>query len=126
MPIYEYECCGCGHRLEAIQSVADGPLTDCPVCEQPSLKRLVSAAAFRLKGGGWYETDFKSGNRKNVAGGSEKTGDTSSAQGSDSAKGSDQGSSAATGSGSPSGSGSSGGGSASGTATASKGGTASS
>ncbi len=67
MPIYEYECCGCGHRLEAIQSVADGPLTDCPVCEQPSLKRLVSAAAFRLKGGGWYETDFKSGKRKNVA-----------------------------------------------------------
>lgn len=67
MPIYEYECCGCGHRLEAIQSVSDGPLTDCPECGQASLKRLVSAAAFRLKGGGWYETDFKSGQRKNVA-----------------------------------------------------------
>ncbi|MBK5935680.1 MAG: zinc ribbon domain-containing protein [Halorhodospira halophila] len=86
MPIYEYECCGCGHRLEAIQSVSDGPLTDCPECGQASLKRLVSAAAFRLKGGGWYETDFKSGQRKNVAegggngadkGGSDKSSDKS-------------------------------------------------
>ncbi|ABM62993.1 FmdB family zinc ribbon protein [Halorhodospira halophila] len=74
MPIYEYECCGCGHRLEAIQSVSDGPLTDCPECGQASLKRLVSAAAFRLKGGGWYETDFKSGQRKNVAEGGNNSG----------------------------------------------------
>ncbi|MFP4649104.1 MAG: FmdB family zinc ribbon protein [Halorhodospira sp.] len=67
MPIYEYECRSCGYRLEAIQSVADEPLSECPECQQSALKRLVSAAAFRLKGGGWYETDFKSGKRKNVA-----------------------------------------------------------
>ena len=53
MPIYEYECAGCGHKLEAIQKMSDAPLTDCPECEKPQLKKLVSAAGFRLKGGGW-------------------------------------------------------------------------
>ena len=66
MPIYEYECLSCGHRLEAIQKISDDPLKDCPNCQKPELKKLISAAAFRLKGGGWYETDFKSGNKKNV------------------------------------------------------------
>ena len=67
MPIYEYECKACGHRLEAIQKISDDPLTDCPECNKPELKKLISAAGFRLKGGGWYETDFKSGKKKNLA-----------------------------------------------------------
>jgi len=67
MPIYEYECKACGHQLEAIQKMSDAPLTVCPVCGKPELVKLVSAAGFRLKGGGWYETDFKSGGKKNVA-----------------------------------------------------------
>ena len=67
MPIYEYECKSCGHRLEAIQKISDDPLKDCPECSEPELKKLISAAGFRLKGGGWYETDFKSGKKKNLA-----------------------------------------------------------
>jgi putative FmdB family regulatory protein len=67
MPIYEYQCEACGHYLETLQKISDPPLTDCHKCGKPALKKLISAAAFRLKGGGWYETDFKTGNRKNVA-----------------------------------------------------------
>ena len=66
MPIYEYECQSCGHELEKIQRMSDAHLTDCPNCGKPDLKRMVSAAGFRLKGGGWYETDFKKGGKKNV------------------------------------------------------------
>ncbi len=68
MPIYEYECKACGQRLEKLQKISAAPLTDCPACEAPELSRLVSAAGFRLAGGGWYETDFKSGGKKNLAG----------------------------------------------------------
>jgi putative FmdB family regulatory protein len=64
MPIYEYRCEACGHEMEAIQKMSDPALTDCPECGQPSLKKLISAAGFRLKGGGWYETDFKKGGSK--------------------------------------------------------------
>ena len=64
MPIYEYRCDDCGHELEALQKISDPLLTDCPACQTPSLKKLMSAAGFRLKGGGWYETDFKSGDKK--------------------------------------------------------------
>ncbi len=60
MPIYEYRCESCGHELDALQKLADDPLKDCPACEDSSLRRLVSAPSFRLKGQGWYETDFKS------------------------------------------------------------------
>ena len=68
MPIYEYECKVCGHKLEKLQKISDKPLKDCPACEEPGLCKLVSAVAFRLKGGGWYETDFKDEkSRKNVA-----------------------------------------------------------
>jgi putative FmdB family regulatory protein len=66
MPIYEYECNACGHQFEAIQKMSDAPLVDCPACNKPQLKKLISAAGFRLKGGGWYETDFKSGKKKNI------------------------------------------------------------
>ncbi|MEA5445995.1 zinc ribbon domain-containing protein [Gammaproteobacteria bacterium AB-CW1] len=74
MPIYEYRCQACGHELEALQKMSEDPLTRCPECEQDSLNRLVSAAAFRLSGSGWYETDFKKGNKRNIAGDSEKSG----------------------------------------------------
>jgi putative FmdB family regulatory protein len=60
MPFYEYECRSCGHHLEAMQKMHAAPLRKCPACGRSTLKRLMSAAAFRLKGGGWYETDFKS------------------------------------------------------------------
>lgn len=66
MPLYEYRCAACGHELEAMQKMSDAPLTDCPECGAPALKKKISAAAFRLKGGGWYETDFKSGKQKNL------------------------------------------------------------
>lgn len=68
MPIYEYQCTACQHELEALQKLSDAPLTQCPSCNTPTLIKKVSAAGFRLTGGGWYETDFKSGNKKNLAG----------------------------------------------------------
>lgn len=68
MPIYEYQCQSCGHEYEALQKISDAPLQECPACNKPDLIKKISAAGFRLKGGGWYETDFKSGSKKNVAG----------------------------------------------------------
>ena len=77
MPIYEYECRECGHVFDALQKMSDAPLTDCPDCGKPSLRKLVSAPNFRLKGGGWYETDFKDRNQRNLAGeGSKSNGTT--------------------------------------------------
>lgn len=73
MPIYEYQCGDCGHRLEKLQKMSDQPLTHCPECAEPALKKMMSASAFRLKGGGWYETDFKSGNKKNIVGDNSET-----------------------------------------------------
>lgn len=66
MPIYEYKCTDCDHELEKLQKMSAEPLVDCPECGEPSLKKMISAAGFRLKGGGWYETDFKGNNQKNV------------------------------------------------------------
>ncbi|MBC6907040.1 zinc ribbon domain-containing protein [Saccharophagus sp. K07] len=69
MPIYEYHCQSCQHEFEILQKISDAPLTDCPECHEPSLKKKISAAGFRLSGSGWYETDFKkSGHKKNLAG----------------------------------------------------------
>lgn len=68
MPIYEYRCESCGHEMEAMQRMSDAPLTECPACGKPTLKKQVSAAGFRLSGGGWYETDFKKGDKRNIAG----------------------------------------------------------
>lgn len=67
MPIYEYQCQSCKHLHEALQKVSDAPLVDCPACGAPQLRKKISAAGFRLKGGGWYETDFKTGGKKNLA-----------------------------------------------------------
>jgi len=67
VPIYEYRCESCDHRLEKLQKMSEGVLVDCPECERPALKRLISAAAFRLRGSGWYETDFKKDNKRNLA-----------------------------------------------------------
>lgn len=85
MPIYEYRCEGCGHEFEALQKMSDEPLSDCSECGRSALIKKVSAAGFRLKGGGWYETDFKSGNKKNIAG-SQSSGDTSAPEKSSDAK----------------------------------------
>ncbi|MDH3646405.1 MAG: zinc ribbon domain-containing protein [Gammaproteobacteria bacterium] len=68
MPIYEYQCQECEHELEALQRISESPLSDCPACGQPALRKLISAPRFRLKGSGWYETDFKTGDKKNLAG----------------------------------------------------------
>lgn len=68
MPIYEYQCQSCGTRKEVLQKISDPLLTDCDACGKSELKKLLSAAGFRLSGGGWYETDFKTGNKKNLAG----------------------------------------------------------
>src|SRR5580765_6241236 len=59
MPIYEYRCSACGNELEALQKLSDLPLTRCPACHADALVKLVSAAGFKLKGSGWYATDFK-------------------------------------------------------------------
>lgn len=66
MPIYEYRCESCGEELEKLQRMSDDKLVDCPACNEPALKRLISAVAFRLKGSGWYETDFKKDNKRNL------------------------------------------------------------
>ena len=66
MPIYEYRCASCDHTLEALQRMSDDPLKVCPSCGKETLSKMVSAASFRLKGGGWYETDFKTGKKKQL------------------------------------------------------------
>ena len=66
MPIYEYACKQCNHTLDALQKMSDDPLVDCPECGAPALRKLLSAPRFRLKGKGWYETDFKKDNQRNV------------------------------------------------------------
>ena len=64
MPIYEYACVSCDHHLEALQKMSEDPLVFCPECGEESLRKKVSAAAFVLKGSGWYETDFKNSGKE--------------------------------------------------------------
>lgn len=64
MPIYEYECQSCHHCVELLQKISDAPATHCPECNQDSLQKLVTSAAFQLKGNGWYVTDFKDKNKQ--------------------------------------------------------------
>ena len=92
MPIYEYQCEACDHKMEKLQKLSDEPLKVCPICNEPMLNKLVSAAGFRLKGGGWYETDFKTGKKKNVAG--DNANPTGSSGSSDAGSGSGSGSEA--------------------------------
>ena len=68
MPIYEYQCTACRHTFDVLQKLSDDPLIDCRECGAPKLRKLVSAPNFRLKGAGWYETDFKDKNKRNLAG----------------------------------------------------------
>ena len=68
MPIYGYVCKNCEHTLDVLQKISDDPLVDCPQCGEPQLKRQLSAPRFRLKGSGWYETDFKKDNQRNLHG----------------------------------------------------------
>jgi putative FmdB family regulatory protein len=64
MPIYPYKCQDCDHQFEALQKMSDPLLVDCPVCGKASLRKQLTAAAFKLKGSGWYETDFKNSGKK--------------------------------------------------------------
>ena len=79
MPIYEYECRGCGERHEFIQKFSDGPKRKCPSCGKSRLRKLLSAAAFHLKGDGWYVTDFRDkGKGKGKSDSAESAGDSKS------------------------------------------------
>ena len=80
MPIYGYACKSCEHTFDALQKISDDPLVDCPDCGDASLQKQLSAPKFRLKGKGWYETDFKTGDKRNLHGeksGKAKTADSS-------------------------------------------------
>lgn len=81
MPIYEYRCTQCGHKLETLQKFSDAPLTTCPACGKEALGKLVSAAGFQLKGSGWYQTDFRGSGKPK-----EKTGDSKDDAKADAAK----------------------------------------
>jgi putative FmdB family regulatory protein len=93
MPFYEYQCKSCGHDLEAMQKISDPPLKKCPECGKSQLQRLMSAPVFRLKGGGWYETDFKGDqdNKRNLADRPEKDAVAPGDESKDSAKDGDKG-----------------------------------
>lgn len=78
MPIYDYKCSDCEHQIEVIQKISDKPKVACPKCNKKTLKKLISAPSFRLKGGGWYETDFKTGKKKNISSNESSKSDKSS------------------------------------------------
>lgn len=86
MPIYEYQCDACKHKFEVIQKVSDPLLSQCPACSEKRLRKLVSAAAFQLKGTGWYATDFKDKPRTGKGKESSASGDGDKAGSGDSAK----------------------------------------
>ncbi len=87
MPIYEYACRSCGHEFEELQKISEKPLVKCPSCGNKSLVKKVSAAGFRLKGGGWYETDFKTKAKKDSDAASTESGVKNSDSSSSSAEG---------------------------------------
>ena len=86
MPIYEYICTECEHAHEALQKMNDAPLTDCPECAESTLKKMISAARFRLSGSGWYETDFKSDKQRNLADKAKESSSKSNTSGATSSK----------------------------------------
>ena len=67
MPIYAFECTGCGHHFERLQRLSDSDPSECPECQSSKVRRQLTAPSFRLAGGGWYETDFKKDGKKNLA-----------------------------------------------------------
>lgn len=71
MPIYGYACKSCDHSFDALQKISEPRLVECPECGEESLQKQLSAPKFRLKGAGWYETDFKTGDKRNIAGDSD-------------------------------------------------------
>lgn len=73
MPIYEYVCQSCGREAEIMQKLSEPPARKCPACGRLKLRKVISAAGFRLSGGGWYESDFKSGQKRNIAGDKSET-----------------------------------------------------
>ncbi len=87
MPIYEYECNACGHKLEAFQKMSEAPITECPVCHQSTMQKLVSAAGFQLKGTGWYATDFRNKGKPDAK---QEKNETSQSDKSDSTKGKEE------------------------------------
>ena len=93
MPIYEYVCTECGHELEALQKLSDAPLQSCPSCNKDALKKKISAPGFRLSGSGWYETDFKSKNQKNLSKGDSTESSSGKSDKADKGKGESSGSS---------------------------------
>jgi putative FmdB family regulatory protein len=87
MPIYQYKCQDCEHQLEALQKMSDPLLVDCPSCGHPALRKQLTAAAFKLKGTGWYETDFKnSGKQAPAKNGKDSQQKNTSATGSETTK----------------------------------------
>jgi putative FmdB family regulatory protein len=80
MPIYGYACKNCSHTLDALQKMSDDDLLECPECGEPALKRQLSAPRFRLKGQGWYETDFKKDNQRNISKSDAQSGSTAKAE----------------------------------------------
>jgi putative FmdB family regulatory protein len=80
MPIYGYACKNCSHTLDALQKMSDDALLECPECGEPALKRQLSAPRFRLKGQGWYETDFKKDNQRNISKSDAQSGSTAKAE----------------------------------------------
>ena len=84
MPIYEYRCESCGYEMDKLQKMSDAPLLECTSCNESALKKLISAAGFRLSGSGWYETDFKSGKKKNLI--SDESSQSSSKKGASNSK----------------------------------------
>ncbi|MDO6562576.1 zinc ribbon domain-containing protein [Amphritea sp. 1_MG-2023] len=67
MPIFDFACRDCGHEFEKLLLKSDAPAPECAVCESADVIKKVSASGFRLSGTGWYETDFKTGKKKNLA-----------------------------------------------------------
>ena len=67
MPIYEYRCTSCGFQKEYLQKINDPVLSVCPECSKSTFSKMLSAAGFKLKGSGWYATDFKNSGSKPAA-----------------------------------------------------------
>lgn len=68
MPIFDFECQSCGNVFEKLVLKSDAPTPGCTACGAANVQKMVSAPGFRLSGSGWYETDFKTGKKKNLAG----------------------------------------------------------